>query len=830
MLRPIQAYAVQTMMGETPVRAVGWLDVVSYPDVLAHVIVGDPADAVTIEVPGLPTPARIVVIGGGDFATIPHGLEVCVIVMQRGPSSNDDVPARSPHRSRGYRRGVEKLMGATSLTDGAACALADRLEGEGLDPHALLIARGGRIVFETAWAPYRRGRPALVYSASKTYASLAIGFLADEECLALDECAGDLLGEQNPAGITVRHLLTMNTGHSNAQIDAIGSDPRELLRVVPEQAPGSFFAYNSPATHALSLIVTTLTGEPLTSYLRPRLLDPLGIGPRWMRSFGVVEHGASGFHLTVEDLARTATMLAHGGAFAGRQVVPAWYVEEMSRPWSDTSAFDGPASAEGEVNDWSLGYGYQVWRSRHGFRLDGAAGQYGLVLPEHDLVIGYQGATLDTQAVLRAIWDFVETVDAAASVPLGDATSGGGGGSGGLAGLSAGSAGAGFAGAGGTAPCDLRDSWDGRERFDVMTSFDDAAVRIIDTADGWAVALPGVGELPVGEQWREHVCRTQAGSAPEAPRVADDVGSPCRRNVRDVPDTQDAATRLTLATRGELRTDGSVLIHVVDTTSPHRAIVRREPGGAVRAGWHIPPVGGRWEALRVPESVTRVHARAAALLLDMDGTLVDSHAVVERLWTQWALDHGVDPARALAIIHGRQGQDSMALLLPGRPHEENLAENRALLAAETAQTDGVVALPGAARLLAELVGLPHALVTSATRELAHARMDAAGLPVPALAVTAEDVARSKPDPEGFLVAAAALGVEPAACIVVEDSANGIAAGRAAGMRVIGVGPHASETPETPEASETRPTWVVADASGIHVSPGADGAIAVTIDA
>jgi len=253
------------------------------------------------------------------------------------------------------------------------------------------------------------------------------------------------------------------------------------------------------------------------------------------------------------------------------------------------------------------------------------------------------------------------------------------------------------------------------------------------------------------------------------------------------------ADRLALATRGETRDDGSVLVHVVDTTSPHRAIVVREPDGALRAGWHIPPLWRGWEGLHVPASVIApadtapagetnpapITTHAAALLLDMDGTLVDSHAVVERLWTEWSLAHGVDPA----------------------------------------QTDGVVAIAGAAQLLDDLTDLPHALVTSASRDLAQARMDAAGLRMPAAAVTAEDVARSKPDPEGFVAAARALGVDPAACIVVEDSANGIAAGLAAGLRVIGVGPH---------AAEGGPTWLVVDATGIRVTPDADGGIAVTI--
>ncbi|MGB4780028.1 serine hydrolase domain-containing protein, partial [Microbacterium sp.] len=311
------------------------------------------------------------------------------------------------------RRSPESL----GIPTPALIALADRLQDEGLDPHALLIARHGEVAFETAWAPYRLDRPALVYSASKTYTSLAIGFLADEGRLTLDADVGALLGEPNPHGITVRHLLTMNTGHDDAQIARIDDEPRDLLRTAPAHEPGTHFAYNSPATHALSTIVTALTGEPLTAYLRPRLLDPLGIGGRWMRPHGGIEHGASGLHLTVEDLARTAIMLGAGGVFAaasGRvQVAPAWYVAEMSRAWSDTAAFDGPAAAPGEVNDWALGYGYQVWRGRHGFRLDGAAGQFGLVLPEHDLVIAYQGATLDTQAVLRAFWAFVAAVEIA---------------------------------------------------------------------------------------------------------------------------------------------------------------------------------------------------------------------------------------------------------------------------------------------------------------------------------------------------------------------------------------------------------------------------------
>ncbi|MGX9295131.1 HAD-IA family hydrolase [Tsukamurella paurometabola] len=206
-----------------------------------------------------------------------------------------------------------------------------------------------------------------------------------------------------------------------------------------------------------------------------------------------------------------------------------------------------------------------------------------------------------------------------------------------------------------------------------------------------------------------------------------------------------------------------------------------------------------------------------ALLLDMDGTLVDSHAVVERCWSRWAREKGLDPAEVLAVAHGRQGHATMAALLPERPVEVNLAENRALLAQETADTEGIVPVSGAPAFLAALGGAPHALVTSADVALSTARMGAAGLPLPAVRVTAEDVRASKPDPEGFLRGAELLGIDPADCIVFEDSEAGIAAARAAGMRVVGVGPQAARFAPDVQVDDLTAVTVTVDGEGIHVA-------------
>jgi HAD superfamily hydrolase (TIGR01509 family) len=172
----------------------------------------------------------------------------------------------------------------------------------------------------------------------------------------------------------------------------------------------------------------------------------------------------------------------------------------------------------------------------------------------------------------------------------------------------------------------------------------------------------------------------------------------------------------------------------------------------------------------------------------MDGTLVDSDAAVERAWTAWAAEHGVDPAAVLAVAHGSPPDPTVRRMLPD-------LDDRAVARSAARQMDlqyddvsDVVAAPGADVLLAALarLGLPWAVVTSADVRLARARLRAAGLPDPPLLVTVEDVRAGKPDPEGYLLAATRLGVDPARCLVVEDAGPGVAAGRAAGAVVAGL--------------------------------------------
>lgn len=176
-----------------------------------------------------------------------------------------------------------------------------------------------------------------------------------------------------------------------------------------------------------------------------------------------------------------------------------------------------------------------------------------------------------------------------------------------------------------------------------------------------------------------------------------------------------------------------------------------------------------------------IYGRAfAGLLFDMDGTLLSSVASAERCWSRWARDIGLDPADVLAIMHGVRAVDTMRRL--GVADTEGEAAR--LTAIEMEDVDGIVALPGAVTFTTALPENRWAIVTSAPRELAERRLTAAGLTPPAIFITAEDITHGKPAPDGYLLAAERLGVDPAACLVLEDAPAGIAAGQAAGAHVL----------------------------------------------
>ncbi len=201
---------------------------------------------------------------------------------------------------------------------------------------------------------------------------------------------------------------------------------------------------------------------------------------------------------------------------------------------------------------------------------------------------------------------------------------------------------------------------------------------------------------------------------------------------------------------------------------------------------------------------------AAAALFDLDGTLVDSTAVVETLWRQFCQEYDADADALLAFAHGRPTRQTLERFLPEQSADQREAVAVDLESRELGTLDGIVEIAGA-RALLETIEVPWAVVTSAPRDLAVRRLDVAGLPVPKVLVPADEVTRGKPAPDGYLRAAERLDVGAGDCVVLEDAEPGVLAGLAAGARVVVVGGLESDA----TAGLTR----VPDLTAVAVRPG-----------
>ena len=209
---------------------------------------------------------------------------------------------------------------------------------------------------------------------------------------------GDGLG-----GLRVRHLLSMSTGHALDGLDSVSEEggwARHLVAVPVAHEPGTHFMYETGATYLLAAIATRITGERLLDQLTPRLLAPLGIeGATWERSPDGIDVGGFGLAMTTEDIATFGQLLLQHGAWQGRQLVPAAWVATATT----THISNGDPAA---ASDWTQGYGFQFWRSRHdSYRADGAFGQLCVVLPDHDVVVAVTAGLRDMQAEMNVLWD-----------------------------------------------------------------------------------------------------------------------------------------------------------------------------------------------------------------------------------------------------------------------------------------------------------------------------------------------------------------------------------------------------------------------------------------
>lgn len=295
-------------------------------------------------------------------------------------------------------------------------ALLDSFETPGHGYHSLMVARHGRVIAEGWWAPYSRDRVHLGYSLSKSFTATVLGNLVGLGLIDLDAPVLSYLIDLNAVPqvwrrVTVRHCVSMTVGHSedawNWRGDADpgsavgGADPLLplILQREPDGEPGGVWAYNQVGPYLVAQAIAAVTGEPLSAHLRRVLLDPFGgADAKAQRTMSGRDLGFSGLCVTTPAILALAQSWLDGGVWQSERLVPSDYAQAAPRPTPASLPLDPDGS------DWSYGYGYSFWNASHGYRGDGAFGQFAVVLPEQDVAVAITSETEVMQDVLDRLW------------------------------------------------------------------------------------------------------------------------------------------------------------------------------------------------------------------------------------------------------------------------------------------------------------------------------------------------------------------------------------------------------------------------------------------
>jgi CubicO group peptidase (beta-lactamase class C family) len=279
-----------------------------------------------------------------------------------------------------------------------------------VEPHSMMLLRHGSVIAEGWWAPYTQDRVHLLYSLSKSFTSTAVGFAVQEGLLTLDDPVlshfpelDEEITDPGMRALRIGHILAMASGHTDDAWDrALQTDPidtvRGFLLTPPENAPGSVFAYNQACTFTAAAILQKITGHSLVDFLQPRLFEPVGITDvSWLSDVSGRQLGFSGMFARTDAIARLGQFYLQRGQWGGRQILSADWIDRATSVQASTEMQESP--------DWQQGYGYQFWVARHGYRGDGAYGQFCIVLPEYDAVLALTGQSSDMQKVLDLAWE-----------------------------------------------------------------------------------------------------------------------------------------------------------------------------------------------------------------------------------------------------------------------------------------------------------------------------------------------------------------------------------------------------------------------------------------
>lgn len=315
----------------------------------------------------------------------------------------DKLPRSTPENEGVSSRGLIDFLNAADT--------ASRVE-----LHSFMFIRHGRIIAEGWWKPNGPDYKHLLYSASKTFSATGIGLAVSEKRLKVTDKVVSFFPYSLPDTIsdymkelTVQNLLTMSVGQDPEprSMGSAGDWINSFLSARPVHKPGSVFMYNNMASFMLSAIVQQVTGQTLFEYLQPRIFKPLGInGADWDLNPQGINLGMIGLRLHTEDLAKFGLLLLQEGVWNNKQLIPKGWVKEATSFKIDSKG--GSDRVPKELNDWTQGYCYQMWRGRNNtVRLDGMAGQFVVLIPDKDAIVVFTANARDTQDELNLMHNYL---------------------------------------------------------------------------------------------------------------------------------------------------------------------------------------------------------------------------------------------------------------------------------------------------------------------------------------------------------------------------------------------------------------------------------------
>lgn len=285
----------------------------------------------------------------------------------------------------------------------------------------LMIVKDGKVIYEKYETGHNADELHILWSASKTFTATAIGFAQQDGLLSINDKVLDFFEEEKPAEpsewlkqMTIKDLLIMSSGFrdnfsSRTRSGEVFDWIRETLAMPVTFEPGTMFRYNSMDSHLLSAIISKVTGMKMSNYLDTKLFKPLGIKNwEWKESPQGHSTGGYGLYLNLESMAKMGQFFLNRGTWNGKRLLNEAWFDEAMKP--QILQYQGHMSmeeaAEKYKNDeWNQGYGYQMWVSTHGaVRLDGAWGQYVIIVPEKNMVVACQAHNPNGNRFIQSVW------------------------------------------------------------------------------------------------------------------------------------------------------------------------------------------------------------------------------------------------------------------------------------------------------------------------------------------------------------------------------------------------------------------------------------------